>query len=136
MLNSTIPYPECKISLCHFFEWSGLIIGRRLHLINVMVMMMTVMMTIVCEDPYYWAWLPMAKKPFSQEIRDLILPQLSDASFVQTLCDDLYELFKVNIRVCVLQYSNFVEYFCFVAILFISFAIILFATHHHHKRTD
>lgn len=56
----------------------------------------------VCEDPFYWAWLPMAKKPFSQEIRDLILPQLSDSSFVQSLCDDLYELFKVS--VCMREY--------------------------------
>jgi len=46
-------------------------------------------------DPFYWAWLPMAKKPFSQEIKDLVLSNLSDASFVQSLCDDLYELFKV-----------------------------------------
>ena len=43
----------------------------------------------------------MAKQPFSQEIKDLILPQLSDASFVQSLCDDLYELFKVRPSVCV-----------------------------------
>jgi len=42
----------------------------------------------------------MAKKPFSQEIKDLILPQLSDASFVQSLCDDLYELFKVCVCLC------------------------------------
>jgi len=54
----------------------------------------------VCKDPYYWAWLPMAKQPFSQEVKDLILPQLSDASFVQSLCDDLYELFKVGMSVC------------------------------------
>ena len=43
----------------------------------------------------------MAKQPFSQEIKDLILPQLSDASFVQSLCDDLYELFKVCLSVCI-----------------------------------
>ena len=43
----------------------------------------------------------MAKQPFSQEIKDLILPQLSDASFVQSLCDDLYELFKVCLPACV-----------------------------------
>ena len=34
--------------------------------------------------------------PFSAEIKDLILPQLSDMNFVQDLCDDLYELFKVS----------------------------------------
>lgn len=44
--------------------------------------------------PYHWAWLPQAKVPFSQEIKDLILPKLSDMNFVQDLCNDLYELFK------------------------------------------
>jgi len=63
----------------------------------------------VCKDPYYWAWLPMAKQPFSQEVKDLILPQLSDASFVQSLCDDLYELFKVGMSVCLFVYHTFVH---------------------------
>ena len=45
--------------------------------------------------PYHWAWLPHAKIPFSQEIKDLILPKLSDMNFVQDLCDELYNLFKV-----------------------------------------
>ncbi|XP_046997739.1 phosphatidylinositol 4-kinase type 2-alpha isoform X1 [Schistocerca americana] len=44
--------------------------------------------------PYHWAWLPYAKVPFSKEIRELVLPQLSDMNFVQDLCDDLYLLFK------------------------------------------
>ncbi|CAL1543163.1 unnamed protein product [Lymnaea stagnalis] len=44
--------------------------------------------------PYHWAWLPQAKVPFSQEIQDLLLGQLSDMNFVQDLCDDLYDLFK------------------------------------------
>ncbi|XP_054167262.1 phosphatidylinositol 4-kinase type 2-alpha-like [Oppia nitens] len=44
--------------------------------------------------PYYWTWLPYAKQPFSDQTRDLILPQLSDMNFVQELCDELYELFK------------------------------------------
>ena len=47
-------------------------------------------------DPYHWAWLPMAKVPFSDEIKELVLPQLSDMTFVQELCDDIYELFKVG----------------------------------------
>ena len=47
-------------------------------------------------DPYHWAWLPQAKVPFSQEIKDLVLPQLSDMNFVQDLVDDLYLLFKVR----------------------------------------
>ena len=38
----------------------------------------------------------MAKVPFSDEIKELVLPQLSDMNFVQDLCDELYELFKVR----------------------------------------
>nr|CAD7462784.1 unnamed protein product [Timema tahoe] len=49
--------------------------------------------------PYHWAWLAQAKVPFSQEIRELVLPQLSDMNFVQDLCDDLYVLFKVSSQV-------------------------------------
>ncbi|XP_047537339.1 phosphatidylinositol 4-kinase type 2-alpha isoform X2 [Vanessa atalanta] len=33
--------------------------------------------------PYHWAWLPQAKRPFSQETKQLVLPLLSDMSFVQ-----------------------------------------------------
>ncbi|BFZ01304.1 hypothetical protein BsWGS_04342 [Bradybaena similaris] len=44
--------------------------------------------------PYHWAWLPQAKVPFSAEIQEQLLPQLSDMNFVQDLCDDLYDLFK------------------------------------------
>lgn len=43
--------------------------------------------------PYYWAWLPYAKIPFSQEIKDLVYAPLSDMNFVQELCDDLHEIF-------------------------------------------
>jgi phosphatidylinositol 4-kinase type 2 len=46
--------------------------------------------------PYHWAWLPYANVPFSARIRDLVLPKLSDMNFVQDLCDDLYNLFKVT----------------------------------------
>lgn len=46
-------------------------------------------------DPFHWAWLPQAKVPFSQETRDLVLSRLSDMNFVQDLCEDLYEMFKV-----------------------------------------
>ncbi|KFM62804.1 Phosphatidylinositol 4-kinase type 2-beta, partial [Stegodyphus mimosarum] len=38
----------------------------------------------------------MARTPFSTETRDLILPRISDMNFVQELCDDLYELFKMD----------------------------------------
>lgn len=33
--------------------------------------------------PYHWAWLPQAKIPFSKQIKDLVLPLLSDMNFVQ-----------------------------------------------------
>lgn len=44
--------------------------------------------------PYHWAWLPYAKIPFSDNIRELTLPLLSDMNFVQELIDDLFELFS------------------------------------------
>ena len=46
--------------------------------------------------PYHWAWLPCAKEPFSQETKALLLPKVSDMNFVQDLCDDLHELFRVS----------------------------------------
>lgn len=46
--------------------------------------------------PFYWAWLPFAKVPFSDEIKSLVLPKLSDMNFVQELCSELYELFKTD----------------------------------------
>jgi len=46
--------------------------------------------------PYYWAWLPQARLPFSTKIRDLIVPQISDLNFVQDLVEDLRELFKTD----------------------------------------
>jgi len=44
--------------------------------------------------PYHWAWLPYAKVPFSERTRDLVLPRLSDMNFVQSLVDELYDLFS------------------------------------------
>ncbi|TSK18072.1 Phosphatidylinositol 4-kinase type 2-alpha [Bagarius yarrelli] len=44
--------------------------------------------------PFYWAWLVQAKVPFSQEIKELVLPKLSDPNFIKDLEEDLYELFK------------------------------------------
>ncbi|EDO35290.1 predicted protein [Nematostella vectensis] len=43
--------------------------------------------------PFYWAWLSHAKEPFLDEIKDMVLPQLSDMNFVTDLTDDLYVLF-------------------------------------------
>lgn len=45
--------------------------------------------------PYHWAWLPQAKIPFSQDIKDQILPHLSDLNFVEELCGELNQLFRV-----------------------------------------
>lgn len=46
--------------------------------------------------PYHWAWLPQAKIPFGQEIIDQVLPLLSDQNYVEELCHELYDLFKVR----------------------------------------
>lgn len=47
-------------------------------------------------DPFQWAWLQMAKTPFSDEIANLVLDKLKDLEFVQDLCDDLRRLFRVS----------------------------------------
>lgn len=44
--------------------------------------------------PYHWAWLPQAKIQFSQEIKDLVLPKLSNMNWVQELCNELYNIFR------------------------------------------
>ncbi|KAK9509461.1 hypothetical protein O3M35_006773 [Rhynocoris fuscipes] len=44
--------------------------------------------------PYHWAWIPQAKIPFSQEIKDLVLPLIDDINFIEDLIDDLRTLFK------------------------------------------
>jgi len=46
--------------------------------------------------PYHWAWLPFAKTPFSNEIKELVLPAISDMNFVQEICDELFELFSTD----------------------------------------
>ena len=48
-------------------------------------------------DPYHWAFLQQAKIPFSDNVKNLLLPQLSDMNFIQDLCNDLCELFRVCI---------------------------------------
>uniref|UniRef100_A0A914SE02 Phosphatidylinositol 4-kinase type 2 n=1 Tax=Parascaris equorum TaxID=6256 RepID=A0A914SE02_PAREQ len=47
------------------------------------------------EDPYHWAWLPMAKNPFSEEIIGLVLPSIDSTGFVKELCEDLRKIFKM-----------------------------------------
>ena len=45
--------------------------------------------------PFHWAWLPQAKTPFSEEIKSLVLPLISDMNFVQhELCDEIQRLFS------------------------------------------
>ncbi|CAF1178251.1 unnamed protein product [Adineta steineri] len=45
--------------------------------------------------PFHWAWLPQAKTPFSEEIKSLVIPLLSDLNFVQhELCDEIQRLFS------------------------------------------
>lgn len=46
--------------------------------------------------PYHWAWLPIAKIPFSQETKDIVLEKVSDMNFVQEMCEDLHSLFMVS----------------------------------------
>lgn len=46
--------------------------------------------------PYHWAWLQRAKEPFSNSIKELVLPKLADMNFVQELCDELYLLFELD----------------------------------------
>ncbi|XP_064382923.1 phosphatidylinositol 4-kinase type 2-beta-like [Halichondria panicea] len=44
--------------------------------------------------PFYWAWLDMAKVPFSDNIAECVLDNLKDVQFIQSLIDDLREVFK------------------------------------------
>ena len=53
--------------------------------------------------PFHWAWLPYAKIPFSTEIKEMILPLISDMNVVQDLCDELCQIFKVSMILCPTQ---------------------------------
>lgn len=64
--------------------------------INISPPPLSLLFSLPLLDPFHWAWLPQAKVPFSEETKNLILPCISDMNFVQDLCEDLYELFKVN----------------------------------------
>lgn len=46
--------------------------------------------------PYHWAWLQMAKQPFSAETRQHLLPLVSDANFIEDVVVDLKTLFEVS----------------------------------------
>uniref|UniRef100_A0A8C4QAT7 Phosphatidylinositol 4-kinase type 2 n=1 Tax=Eptatretus burgeri TaxID=7764 RepID=A0A8C4QAT7_EPTBU len=45
-------------------------------------------------DPFHWTWLPLAQVPFSPETCEMMLPTLSDPSFVHELEENLLRLFK------------------------------------------
>lgn len=64
--------------------------------------------------PYHWAWLPQAKIPFSQDIKDQILPHLSDLNFVEELCGELNQLFKVCLPYMNALYLKNLFYFYFL----------------------
>ena len=68
--------------------------------------------------PYHWAWLPYAKIPFSKNIRDMVLPKLSDMNFVQDLCDEMYNLFKVITiyMMMVFRFANLYSTECLVMV--------------------
>ena len=105
------------LSLCAFYftyphhlydQWKRCTCYVRMYTISIFTLLCHFYMNLFflcvrCADPYHWAWLQQARIPFSTEIQELVLPQLSDMNFVQELCDDLYELFKV----WTLQYFNF-----------------------------
>eukprot|EP00127_Corallochytrium_limacisporum_P004227 Clim_evm172s157 gene=Clim_evmTU172s157 len=44
--------------------------------------------------PFYWAWLPQARKPFSDEIAEYLLPILTSEEKIEQLCDALFALFR------------------------------------------
>jgi phosphatidylinositol 4-kinase type 2 len=44
--------------------------------------------------PYHWVWLPYARLPFSQPIKDLVLEVLSSTVFVESLVQELFEIFS------------------------------------------
>ncbi|KNC83093.1 hypothetical protein SARC_04632 [Sphaeroforma arctica JP610] len=44
--------------------------------------------------PYHWIWLPQAKKRFSDEICNYLLPLLTDEVYVEELIEEMYQVFK------------------------------------------
>ncbi|XP_062502149.1 phosphatidylinositol 4-kinase type 2-beta-like isoform X2 [Corticium candelabrum] len=56
--------------------------------------------------PYHWAWTPMAKKSFSEDSVNLVLPKLSDEEFVESLVGDIYQLFKTDKNFTTSSFDN------------------------------
>ncbi|OAF70685.1 hypothetical protein A3Q56_01532 [Intoshia linei] len=46
--------------------------------------------------PYHWAWLKCSLEPFSEDTCNKFLPLLNDDNFVQSIVDDLAEIFKID----------------------------------------
>uniref|UniRef100_A0A5S6QDP0 Phosphatidylinositol 4-kinase type 2 n=1 Tax=Trichuris muris TaxID=70415 RepID=A0A5S6QDP0_TRIMR len=46
--------------------------------------------------PYHWADLRFAHVPFSSETIELVLPKISDVSFVNAMCEELRKLYEID----------------------------------------
>ncbi|KAF1742481.1 hypothetical protein MXB_34 [Myxobolus squamalis] len=46
--------------------------------------------------PFDWAYIRYAKRPFSQKIKDLVIPKLSNAPYVESMIEQLELLFKID----------------------------------------
>lgn len=44
--------------------------------------------------PYHWVWLSYARIPFSQQIKELVLERLSSTVFVESMVQELHEIFS------------------------------------------
>ncbi|XP_011409619.1 PREDICTED: phosphatidylinositol 4-kinase type 2-alpha-like [Amphimedon queenslandica] len=44
--------------------------------------------------PFYWAWLPLAREPFSENIKEAVLDKLKDLQFVQSMTDEIRAVFS------------------------------------------
>lgn len=76
------------------FKWIEQLYNKYCLVVSCFVLMLPITV------PYHWAWLPQAKKPFSQETINLILPKISSHTFVENLVEELQTLFKVSEQKC------------------------------------
>eukprot|EP01134_Creolimax_fragrantissima_P001149 CFRG1149T1 len=44
--------------------------------------------------PYYWAWLPQAKRPFSQALVEKLMPLLVDEMHIEGMIEKIHQMFK------------------------------------------
>lgn len=47
-------------------------------------------------DPFHWAYLPMAKVPFSDDTIFIVLDKIKNDDFVESLINELKTVFKVR----------------------------------------